>query len=159
MVSVKGRRFACAPVALMVFVVDEEERVLLLRHPSRDTWEPINGALEADETLLEGALRETREEAGESLQVRPLGTVHASSFHYDERVRHMISLGFVMAAEGGTVVPGDDMAGSEVCWCSLAELGRGDVPLWIPHWRWEIERAVELYRLWRDEDVELQPPL
>ena len=35
------------------------------------------GALEAQETILEGTLRETREEVGQGVKIRPLGTVHA----------------------------------------------------------------------------------
>ena len=53
-------------------------------------WEPVNGAVDGGETLLEAALREVREEAGQHLRVRPLGVVHASTFEYDARVRRMI---------------------------------------------------------------------
>lgn len=119
----------------------------------------VTGALEAGETVLAGALRETREEAGEGLRVRPLGTVHVLSFHYDERVEYMLSLGYLMAYEGGAVEPGSDMAGSAHRWWSVEELEDKDVRLIVPGQRWLIERAVELYRLWRDRDVELQPEL
>lgn len=47
------------------------------------------------------ALREVREEAGPDLRVRPLGVVHASTFAYDDRVRRMISVVYLMAHEGG----------------------------------------------------------
>ncbi|NIV34410.1 MAG: NUDIX domain-containing protein [Anaerolineae bacterium] len=155
------RRFACSPVAILVFIVNEREEVLLLSHPKRQGgWEVVNGALEAGETLLEGALRETREEAGAGIQVRPLGTVHVSSFHYDERVEYMLSLGYLMAYEGGEIEPGSDMAGSLYRWWSLAELEENDVHLIVPPGQpWLLERAVELYRLWKGRDVELQPEL
>ena len=153
------RRFACSPVGILVFVVNEREEILLLAHPKRKGgWEVINGALEAGETILEGALRETREEAGERLRVRPLGTVHASSFHYDENVKYMLSLGYLMAYEGGPVEPGDDMAGSAYRWWSIDELESKDVHLIVPEGQeWLMARAVELYRLWQERDVELQP--
>jgi 8-oxo-dGTP pyrophosphatase MutT (NUDIX family) len=159
--SSKGkRRFACFPVAILAFVVNDAEELLLLAHPDRGgAWEVINGALEAGETVLEGALRETREEAGPDVQVRPLGTAHVSSFHYDDQVRYMISLSYLLAYEGGTVHPGDDMAGSEFAWWGLDDLMRDDVELLVPPEKWVAARAVELYRLWRDSSEELQPPL
>ena len=159
--SADGRKwFACSPVAILVFIVNEQEEVLLLSHPKRQGgWEVVTRALEAGETVLAGALRETREEAGEGLRVRPLGTVHVLSFHYDERVEYMLSLGYLMAYEGGAVEPGSDMAGSAHRWWSVEELEDKDVRLIVPGQRWLIERAVELYRLWRDRDVELQPEL
>jgi len=107
------RRFSCSPVAIPVFIVNDREEVLLLAHPKRGgSWEVVNRALEAGETIVEGALRETREEAGEEVRVRPLGAVHVSTFHYDEKVRYMLSVGYLMAYEGGKIQPGDDMAGS-----------------------------------------------
>jgi 8-oxo-dGTP pyrophosphatase MutT (NUDIX family) len=153
------RRFACSPVGILVFVVNEREEILLLAHPKRGGgWEVINGAMEAGETILEGALREMREEAGEGIQVRPLGTVHASSFHYDENVKYMLSLGYLMAYEGGAVEPGNDMAGSTYRWWSIEELENEDVHLIVPaEQEWLMKRAVELYRLWKEQDVELQP--
>ena len=156
-----SRRFACSPVALLVFIINECEEILLLAHPKRGgTWEVINGALEAGETILEGALRETREEAGDQIRVRPLGTVHISTFHYDEKVRYMLSVGYLMAYEDGGIQPGDDMAGSQVGWWSLDALTDESVEVRVPpDGLWRIGRAVELYRLWRDKEVTLQPEL
>ncbi len=133
----------------------------MLAHPKRGGgWEVINGALEANETVLEGALRETREEAGEPLRVRPLGTAHVSTFHYDDNVRYMLSISYVMAYEGGEVVPGDDMTGSLHRWWSADELMSERAKIIVPpDGLWLIKRAIELYRLWRGQTVELQPPL
>jgi 8-oxo-dGTP pyrophosphatase MutT (NUDIX family) len=157
------RQFVCSPAALLVFIVNEEEEILLLSHPRRNGgWEVVNGALEAGETVLEGALRETREEAGEQVRVRPLGVVHVATFHYDEQVEYMLSLGYLMAYEGGEVEPGDDMAGSEYRWWSIEELMDESVRLIAPpEQKWWIQRAVELYRLWGRQEVEpqLQPQL
>lgn len=157
-----GRRsFACVPVSMSVFIVNEEEKVLLLSHPGcQGWWEVVNGALETGETILEAALRETREEVGQEVQVRPLGVIHACSFHYDERVRYMINLDYLVAFEGGQVQPGDDMVGSQFRWWSLEELETEDARLLIPpDGRWLIERAIQAYRLWKDRQVPLQPPL
>ena len=154
------RQFACSAVAVLVFLVNKKEEVLLLAHPKRGGgWEVVNGALEAGETVLAGALRETREEAGESVRVRPLGTVHAYTFRYDEKVEYMVTVGYLMAYKGGEVEPGDDMRGSEHRWWGLEELAEEDVELIVPEQRWLIERAVELYRLWKEREIDLQPDL
>jgi ADP-ribose pyrophosphatase YjhB (NUDIX family) len=160
--TVDGKRsFACFPAAVLVFVVNEKEEILLLSHPQRKgRWEVVNGALEAGETVLEGALREAREEIGENARVRPLGVVHASTFHYDEAVQFVISVCYLMAYEGGEVRPGDDMLGSEHRWWSLGELAEKSVRLIVPPGqKWLVGRAVELYRLWKDQDVVLDPGL
>ena len=91
-------------------------------------------------------------------RVRPLGTVHVSAFHYDERVRYMLSVAFLLAYEGGEIQPGDDMAGSEFRWWSLDEIASEDVELIIPPGgKWLLARAVDLYRLWSQADAANQP--
>lgn len=68
-----GRQLACFPVAILVFIIDETERILFLSHPERKAeWQIVKGGLEAGETILEAALRETREEVGADVRVRPL---------------------------------------------------------------------------------------
>ena len=154
------RQFACSPVAVMVFLVNKQEQVLLLAHPDREGgWEPVSGGLEAGETVLDGALREMREEVGEEVRAQPLGIVHVWNFHYDENVRYMISVGYLMAYEGGEIHPGDDMAGSRYRWWGLDEMKAEKVKVLVPpEGRW-FDRAVELYRLWRGREMELQPDL
>ena len=156
------RHFACSPVALVMFIVDEEERILLLSSPpkrKRDNgWEAVSGALEAGETVLEGALRETREEIGRDVLVHPLGTVHAYTFHYDDNVRYMISLCYLMAYEGGRIVPGDDMLGCRYRWWSVGELEMENIAiLQAPaNRKWLLTRTIELYRLWKTHGVDLE---
>ena len=155
------RRFATSPVAVLAFIIDDAEQFLLLRNPQRDrNWEVANGALEADETLVDGAMREAREEAGAALLLRPLGIVHASTFRYDESVRTMQSVSVLLAYEGGEVEPGDDMAGSDWEWFGLERQESGAVVIGVPPEQvWQFRRARDLFRLWKDEDVVLQPLL
>ncbi len=156
LVGQSGRQFAAYAAAVLVFIVDPQERILLLAHPKRPgKWEVVNGAMNARETILEAALRETREEAGPDLQVRPLGVLHAYTFRYDAAVSHMISIAYLFAAEGGTVTPGDDMAGSDVRWWSLAEIEAENPTTIVPRTqqRWLLHHTVEMYRLWK-----LNPP-
>jgi hypothetical protein len=81
-----------------------------------------------------------------------LGPVHIQNFHYDQQVRYMLSLSFVAAYEGGEVVPGDDMRGSEAGWFDLATVEDASFPIWFRRdLRWLFRRALALYRLWRDE--------
>jgi ADP-ribose pyrophosphatase YjhB (NUDIX family) len=153
------RRFACSPAAVLGFIVNSHEEILLMSNPNEEMgWQVVNGAMEAQETPLEAVLRETKEETGDDIQVRPLGIVHVSSFHYDENVQFMLSIGYLLAYEGGEIVPGDDMAGSEYRWWSLDEILSEEIILIIPpDEKWMIERAIELYRLWRGSDKVGQP--
>ena len=152
------RRFACSPAGVVVFIIDDRERILLLSHPNRTGWEAVNGALEANETVLQASLRETQEEVGADLRVRPLGTVHAYTFRYDSKVQHMISLCYLVAFEGGQICPGDDMEGSDFRWWRLEDLEKENVALLVPRdQKWIARRAVELYRLWNNQTVNLQP--
>jgi 8-oxo-dGTP pyrophosphatase MutT (NUDIX family) len=153
------RRFATSVAAVLGFIVDAEERILMLAQPTTpDAWQVVNGSLEREETILECVLRETSEEAGEHLRVRPLGVIHACTIHFDANVRYLISIYWLLAYEGGEVTPGSDMAGSEVRWFSVDELESGEVEVLVPGGqRWIFRRAVELYRLLKDRPpVELQ---
>jgi len=155
-----GRRFACVPASVLAFIVNPDERILMLSHPnSGGRWEIINGALEHNETLLEGCLREIREEAGDQLQVRPLSLIHAHSFPYAENVRHMLCLFYLFAYEGGSVLPGDDMTNSQVCWVSPDAIKHGTIKVIVPRdIPWVFDRAVELYRLLKDRPPVLHQP-
>lgn len=160
--STGGRQFATYPAAVVVPIVNEREELLLLESPRRaGWWEPVNGAVDAGETLLEAALREVREEAGDDLRVRPLGVVHASTFAYDANVTHVISVTFLMAYESGEAVPGDDMCGSRVRWTTIEEIESERLRLVPPFAEpWLRQRALDLYRLWQPmPDVALQAPL
>ena len=152
-----GRRtFAHFPAAVLVYVVDDAGRLLLLSE-DQSAWEVVSGALEADETVLDGALREAREELGSAVRLRPLGTVHVSTVHYDAKIRDMIDIGYLLAYEGGEVVPGDDAAGFAHRWWTLDELAAGRVRVTVPQdHEWLFARAVELHRLWRAQEHPLQ---
>jgi 8-oxo-dGTP pyrophosphatase MutT (NUDIX family) len=104
------RQFATLAVAAQALIINQDEQILLLSSPTRNQgWQVVSGALEAGETILEGTLREVYEELGRDIRVRPLGTVHLETFHYDERVRYMLSSYYLFAYEGGRILPGDDM--------------------------------------------------
>jgi 8-oxo-dGTP diphosphatase len=154
-----GRSFATFPAAVVVPIVNRREELLLLESPRRPGWwEPVNGAVEAGETLLDAALREVREEAGPDLRARPLGVVHAETFAYGARISHMISVVYLMAHEGGAAVPGDDMRGSRVRWATLGDIDSDELRLLPPlDQAWLRRRTTDLFRLWEPEPaVQLQ---
>jgi ADP-ribose pyrophosphatase YjhB (NUDIX family) len=136
--------------------------VLLLSSPAkrgRAGWEIVNGGLEAGETLLDGVRREAAEEAGPSVRLRVLGVAHASTWHYDDEIPHMISTFFVASYLGGDVEPGDDMAGSAVRWATLDEVvamaAAGEAL--VPEESWVFERAFECFDRWVDGPDLLSP--
>ena len=157
--TVDGKRqFPCYPAAVLVFIVNAEEKILVLAHPKRKGgWEVVNGGMEANETVVEAARREVREEAGTEIRARPLGAFHTTMFRYDEAVPYMFSISYLMAHESGAVVPGDDMRGSAIGWWSVEEILAEDFKLLVPpDMKWQMQRAIECYRLWKDQMPELQ---
>lgn len=152
--SSKGRTFACYPVALQAVIVNPQQQALLLSSPTRNTdgaWQVISGGLEAQEAVLDGVLREVREEAGD-IQVRPLGVYHVNTFSYDDAIPFMIGIYYLLAYTGGQVQPGDDMRGSRFAWFGLRELADPTMRLHIPpDQKWVLRRAIQLYQAWRDD--------
>lgn len=159
-VDASGKRtFSCFAAAVIVFIIDEDERFLMLSSPGKrereGAWETISGALEADETVLQGAIRETQEEIGIDANVRPLGTVHAHTFCYDDRIQHMISICYLMAYGGGQIRPGDDMHGSQYRWMPLRKIEAIGERIVVPSYdMWLFRRAAELYRLWKHQEID-----
>jgi len=153
-----GRTFATFPAAVVVPLVDRAEQILLLESKRRPGfWEPVNGAVERGETLVDAALREVHEEAGPDVCVRPLGVAHATTFVYDARVDRMISVVYVMRYEGGQVLPGDDMRGSQVRWAGLREIDADALQLIPPlDHAWLRRRVIDISRLW---DADSPDPL
>lgn len=155
------RRFVASPVALQAVVVNQREEVVLLSSPSRRLgWQTVSGGMEAGETVLDGTQREIQEELGPAVQVRPLGPIHVESFHYDQNVRYMIAIYTLFEYLGGDIIPGDDMVGSAVRWWTIEALRQTAEPLHPTAKPWVIGRAIDLYRLWKDQDgILLQPTI
>lgn len=156
-----GRSFPTYAVALQAIIINDNEEILMLySHNRKQGWQIISGGLDAEETILGGTLREINEEIGEKALVRPLGLVHSQTFQYDPAIPHMIGTYYLFTYEGEPIIPGDDMVGSDVRWWSLAELENEKPVLHGSTHLWMLERAVELYRMWKDkEERPLQPEL
>lgn len=82
-------------------VTDAGELVLLRRaiEPGYGFWAQPGGFLEADETAIEGAIRETREETG--LEVAPTGIVGL----YSRPQGAIVVVAFTARIVGGSMVP------------------------------------------------------
>ena len=123
-VSQSGREFALFPVAVMAIVVDRRGRFLLLRRPGKRGLESVSGAMDRGEKPLACVQRELREELGRTFRFRVSGLFHSGSFRLDRKVAEMVCLGYAVLHLGGEITPGDDMAGAEARWMTLAEIGR-----------------------------------
>ena len=154
-----GRSFPAYAVALQAIIINDNEEILMLySHKRNQGWQIISGGLDAEETILDGTLREVGEEIGIEANVRPLGLVHSQTFQYDPGIPHMIGIYYLLAYESGAIIPGDDMVGSDVRWWSLADLAAEKPFLHPSTLPWMLERAVDLYRLWKDEEERLLQP-
>ncbi len=156
----KGRPFSTSAIAIQAIIINEKEQILLLNSPTRNQgWQVISGALEAGETILDGVLREVREEVGD-VEVRPLGVVHSQTFHYDENVPFMVGIYYLLAYENGKIVPGDDMIGSDFRWWHIDDLSQENLHLHPTVIPWLLRRSAALYQLWKDEgERPLQPKI
>ena len=82
--------------------------------------------------------------------------MHASTFRYDDNAQFMISIVYLLAYAGGEITPGDDMSDGGYRWLPLAGLNAEQPDVGIPREPWLLQRALDLYRLWKDEHVVLQ---
>ena len=141
-VAENGRVFTCFPAAVLVIPVNEAGQVLLFSK-DQERWVTVAGGIEDNETVLDAAFRELREEAGPEISAEPVGVVHTHTFHYDRLARNMISIYYVVRYLGGEVKPGDDMAGASYAWRAPSDVS--DEELLIPHGQvWILERAAAM---------------
>jgi 8-oxo-dGTP pyrophosphatase MutT (NUDIX family) len=84
------------PAAIMAFILDADDRILLLSGRSRlGDWQVVCGAIEEGESPLEAVLREVAEEAGPDVLIRPVGPVHTWLHRFDSAVQAMLSIAYV----------------------------------------------------------------
>lgn len=157
--STDGRReFTCFPAAILGFIFNDRGELLLLGHPERrGAWEVVNGAVEAGESPVDALMRETAEEAGPDVRIRPVACVHTFLFRYDAAVTTMLSIAYAASYLGGDVTPGDDMAGSNHTWATLNDIESGAIRLLVPTQLWIVQRAALVHSLFKDVHVDLEP--
>uniref|UniRef100_A0A7V4XRQ4 NUDIX domain-containing protein n=1 Tax=Acidobacterium capsulatum TaxID=33075 RepID=A0A7V4XRQ4_9BACT len=119
------REYPSAPITGVGAVIIDHGRVLLIQRgqePLKGEWSLPGGALELGETLMEGIMREVREETG--LLVEPITVVEVfDRIVRDEqgRVRyHYVLVDFLCRVTGGALACASDAADAR--WATLDEL-------------------------------------
>jgi ADP-ribose pyrophosphatase YjhB (NUDIX family) len=111
-------------VAVTAFVLDDQDRVLLIRRTDNELWALPGGAQEFGEYIAETVARETREEAGVEVEATGIVGVYTNPNHLVEfsngEVRQQFSLCFRARYLGGELTPSDES--SEVRWVGRGEL-------------------------------------
>jgi 8-oxo-dGTP pyrophosphatase MutT (NUDIX family) len=110
--------------AVTVFIVDDSDRVLLIRRTDNGLWAIPGGAQDFGEFIAETAVRETKEESGIDVEVTGIVGIYTNPKHVmkysDGEVRQQFSICFRADYLGGEPTPSDES--SEVRWVSRQEL-------------------------------------
>ncbi len=117
------REYPLAPLVSVGAVVVEEGRVLLVRRgkePLKGHWTLPGGALELGETLLQGVMREVREETG--LMVEPVELVELLEriHRFEDRIQfHYVIADYLCRVTGGALQAASDA--DAVRWVARSE--------------------------------------
>jgi ADP-ribose pyrophosphatase YjhB (NUDIX family) len=111
-------------VAVTVFVLDDQDRVLLIRRTDNGLWAIPGGAQDVGEYISEAAVRETREEAGIDIEVTGVVGIYSNPHHVmsysNGEVRQQFSICFRARYVSGAPTPSNES--SEVRWVARGEL-------------------------------------
>ncbi len=108
-----------------VAVVDDEGRLLVIRRSDNDNWALPGGAMDCGETIVEAAVRETKEETGIDCEVTGLVGIYTNPRHVilytsNGEVRQECSIVFAARAVGGEPTPSSESL--DVRWVPPGEL-------------------------------------
>jgi 8-oxo-dGTP diphosphatase len=92
-------------VSIAGVVIDEGGRALVIQRRDNAHWEPPGGVLECDETIIDGLLREIKEETG--LIVEPIALTGV----YKNMSRGIIALVFRCRPTGGALTENSEVVG------------------------------------------------
>jgi 8-oxo-dGTP pyrophosphatase MutT (NUDIX family) len=104
-------------VSVIGVITDGSGRVLLLRRADNGAWEPPGGVLELGERIVDGLLREVREETGLDVAADRLTGVYKSMSHA------VVEMVFSCRVVGGTLTTSEESV--EFVWATprlVAEL-------------------------------------
>ncbi|MEH0821848.1 MULTISPECIES: NUDIX hydrolase [unclassified Micromonospora] len=111
-------------VAVTVFVLDAQDRVLLIRRTDNGLWAIPGGAQDFGEYIAETAVRETKEESGIDVEVTGIVGIYTDPRHVmaysDGEVRQQFSICFRARPVGGE--PSTSSESSEVRWVRREDL-------------------------------------
>ena len=103
-------------VSVAGVIVDDQDRVLVIRRRDNGNWEPPGGVLETGESIQDGLRREIREETGLDIEIGRLSGV------YKNMSRAIIALVFRCRAIGGSPTPNAEV--TDLRWMQLDEVQR-----------------------------------
>jgi ADP-ribose pyrophosphatase YjhB (NUDIX family) len=108
-----------------VVVSNPAGEVLLIRRSDNDNWAVPGGAVDLGESLVQAAVRETREETGVDCEVTGLVGIYTDPRHVmlytsNREVRQEFSIVLTARATGGEPMRSEES--SEVRWVARAEL-------------------------------------
>ena len=130
-------------VAVTVFVLDDQDRVLLIRRTDNGLWAIPGGAQDFGEYIAETAVRETREESGIDIEVTGIVGIYTNPSHVmaysDGEVRQQFSICFRARYLSGEPTPSDES--SEVRWVPKEQLDQ--LPI-HPSMRLRIDHGYEM---------------
>jgi ADP-ribose pyrophosphatase YjhB (NUDIX family) len=110
--------------AVTVFVLDDQDRVLLIRRTDNGLWAIPGGAQDFGEYIAETAVRETKEESGIDVEITGIVGLYTDPKHVmaysDGEVRQQFSICFRARYLRG--VPTSSSESSEVRWVYKYEL-------------------------------------
>lgn len=124
------------------FVLDDHDRVLLIRRTDNGDWALPGGAHDYGEFIAETAVRETKEESGIDIEITGIVGVYTDPNHLieysDGEVRQQFSICFRGKQVGGA--PTVSAESSQVGWFTRAELAK--LPI-NPSMRMRIEHGYD----------------
>jgi 8-oxo-dGTP pyrophosphatase MutT (NUDIX family) len=108
-----------------VIVADDAGRLLLIRRTDNGNWAVPGGAIDLGESMIDAAVRETREETGIDCEITGLLGIftdprHLIHYTSNDEVRQEFSIVLIGRAVGGA--PATSTESSEVAWTEPARL-------------------------------------
>jgi ADP-ribose pyrophosphatase YjhB (NUDIX family) len=110
-----------------VIVTDDQDRILLIRRTDNDNWAVPGGAIDLGESLVDAAIRETKEESGIDCQITGISGVYTDPKHVilytsNGEVRQEFSIVLTARPVGGELTPSSET--SEVRWVAKDQVDR-----------------------------------
>ena len=108
-----------------VVVVNDAGEILMIRRSDNDNWAVPGGAIDLGESLVEAAIRETREESGIECRITGIVGIYTDPRHVilytsNGEARQEFSIVLTASAVSGTPTPSDESR--EVAWVRRKDL-------------------------------------
>lgn len=116
-------------VAVTAFVLDHDDRVLLIRRSDNGLWALPGGAQDIGEYVADAVVRETREETGITVEVAGVVGIYSDPNHIiaysDGEVRQQFSICFRARYVSGQATTSSES--TQVAWIAASELDALDI--------------------------------